>query len=423
MSKLKPKTTIMTQHQLAKQLIRLRMKFYMQITADALDRHKHLLILTVLILGPMLIGVVLASVQPVIELIYPKSIMQNLAVWAGLVLLNAIWIGLQTKALSGGEGWKYLLMMPLSRDFRFRLELRFLASLGFLILIPFVLAIIYLWFEYEILSSILSCLLLLCWMLHLILIQMLQLQRNQFLYLYVALSFCPILSLCFFELKFIGLIISISLLWMGHRLWTRGKQQKKIPLKLPRSFKFRATHTLMMNLVKLRCRQIFQTKFIVHRFIFFLISFSAIAILYWFAHQTDTWEVLSIELTPLQLFSMISALYLTFVFMQLGVIKMDLKHHFAQDEKFWIAQGVRMNQLNQAEYIVLLFIALLAYLPSIFWILQINSMKNVGVIILLLTICIPIIQWFYRKPTEIHGVFPVILASIWFGLSFYALSF
>lgn len=104
MSKLKPKTTIMTQHQLAKQLIRLRMKFYMQITADALDRHKHLLILTVLILGPMLIGVVLASVQPVIELIYPKSIMQNLAVWAGLVLLNAIWVGLQTKALNGGEG-------------------------------------------------------------------------------------------------------------------------------------------------------------------------------------------------------------------------------------------------------------------------------------------------------------------------------
>ena len=40
---------------------------------------------------------------------------------------------------------------------------------------------------------------------------------------------------------------------------------------------------------------------------------------------------------------------------------MDLKHHFAQDEKFWIAQSVRMNQLNRAEYIVLLFIALLTY--------------------------------------------------------------
>ncbi len=50
-----------------------------------------------------------------------------------------------------------------------------------------------------------------------------------------------------------------------------------------------------------------------------------------------------------------------FYLLQLGVIKIDLKHHFAQDEKFWIVQGVRMNEMNRAEYIVLLFIALLTY--------------------------------------------------------------
>lgn len=63
-------------------------------------------------------------------------------------------------------------------------------------------------------------------------------------------------------------------------------------------------------------------------------------------------------------------------------------------------------------------------LPSIFWITQSNSVKSsVGVIIPLITIYITFIRWIYRKPIEIYGVLPVIMASIWFGLIFYALIF
>ncbi|WP_180124131.1 hypothetical protein [Acinetobacter sp. YH12097] len=142
------------QRTIIKTVLKYRWRFYVKTTADAVARQKHLLILVTLILGPMLFGLLLSLVQPIIDLVYCKSLITNLFLWTGFLALNVFWCAIQRKALSGGEGYRYLALLPITLKSRFAVEIKFLGSLSFLLLLPFVLALLYVWVEYEILASI-----------------------------------------------------------------------------------------------------------------------------------------------------------------------------------------------------------------------------------------------------------------------------
>ena len=161
------------------QLFGYRWKFYIRTTADAVQRHKHIVLLLSILMGPMVFAILLALAKPVLNLLNPISVVETLKLWAIFVLLHVLWSSFQRKALSGGEQYQYLMLNPISNSTKFRVEIQFLAVLSIVIQVPFIIALIYLWSEHDLHSILLNSILILLWAVSFLLIQMLIVQNNR----------------------------------------------------------------------------------------------------------------------------------------------------------------------------------------------------------------------------------------------------
>ncbi|WP_180146238.1 hypothetical protein [Acinetobacter sp. YH12052] len=410
------------QRTIIKTLLKYRWIFYVKTTADAVARQKHLLILVTLILGPMLFGLLLSLVQPIIDLVYCKSLITNLFLWTGFLALNVFWCAIQRKALSGGEGYRYLALLPITLKSRFAVEIKFLGSLSFLMLLPFVLALLYVWVEYELLASIGISVLMLLWIFNLLIIQMLLLQQNQYWVLVCLLTYLPILSLAILEAQLVAVLLSTFICIAAIKFWLLGRKSKPIKLQVPSVFVIQKYSPLWLNQNKLIIRQAFHKRFLTHRIVSIGISVTAVVILYWFATQVDTWNIMSLDFTASQLFQLMCAVYIALSLFNLGVIKMDLKSNFESAEQFWIIQGFTRWQLRKYEYCFLLIIGLMMSVPVLLWLLLKGGLVDVLLMVTLFGIAIPFIQWLYRKPEEVHGVMPVLMFILWVPLAYCMLS-
>ncbi len=339
----------------------------------------------------MLFGLLLSLVQPIIDLVYCKSLITNLFLWTGFLALNVFWCAIQRKALSGGEGYHYLALLPITLKSRFAVEIKFLGSLSFLLILPFVLALLYVWVEYELLASLGISVLMLLWIFNLLIIQMLFLQQNQYWVLVCLLTYLPILSLAILDAQLVAVLLSTFICITAIKFWLLGRKSKPIKLQIPSVFLIQKYSPLWLNQNKLIIRQAFHKRFLTHRIVSIGISVTAVVILYWFATQVNTWNIMSLDFTASQLFQLMCAIYIALSLFNLGVIKMDLKSNFECAEQFWVIQGFTLWQLRKYEYCVLLIIGLLMSVPVLVWLLLKGGFVDVLLMATLFGIAIPFI--------------------------------
>ena len=90
-------------------------------------------------------------------------------------------------------------------------------------------------------------------------------------------------------------------------------------------------------------------------------------------------------------------------------MKMDIRSSFSDQDHFLIMQGLQKREILTAEYRALLGVSIFFCFPVLIWIAFYNSILSAILVLCLIAIAIPIIQWTYRKPEEIHGVVPIVL--------------
>lgn len=423
------KTTVLvlTERKLIRQLIRYRWKFYIQTTADAVQRHKHLILLVSLLAGPLIFAILLALAKPLLHLIQAENIQQSIQIWGIFLLLHLLWSGFQQKALKGGEGYQYIAMTPIPLAIRLHVELRFLASLSAVILLPFIIALIYVWTtssSYQaIYQSILDSLLILLWGIELLFIQMLVCQRNKYLIALCLVSFLAPLSLVLFKIEILSILISFIVVVITFRQWIIGKQRTSINIQLPQILRIQARSSISSNWIRISLRKIFNKNAITQRILFFLFAFSAGGILAWFAQQKDTWVFINIELSPHMLMNLMSAFYVAMILVQIGIIKISLASTYTSTERFWMSQGISTQQQYMSEFMTLWGIAFIATFPTWIWIVLRNGLVSSLFISGFMLLAVALIQYIFKKPETVHGVVPLLLALTWFVISYVLLAF
>ncbi|WP_010116784.1 hypothetical protein [Acinetobacter sp. P8-3-8] len=419
--------SVSTERKLIRQLIRYRWKFYIQTTADAVQRHKHLILLVSLLAGPLIFAILLALAKPLLHLIQPENVQQSIQIWGIFLLLHLLWSGFQQKALKGGEGYQYITMTPVPLVIRLQVELRFLASLSALILLPFIIALIYVWTtgsSYQaIYQSILDSLLILLWGIELLFIQMLVCQRNKYLIALCLASFLAPLSLVLFKIEILSILISFIVVVITFRQWMIGKIRKPRIIQLPQLLRIQALSSISSNWIRISLRKIFNKNVIAQRILFLLFAFSACGVLAWFAQQKDTWILIYIELSPHTLMNLMSAFYVAMILVQISIIKISLASTYTSTERFWMSQGISTQQQYMSEFRALCGIAFIATFPTWIWITFTNGMVNSVFIGGFMLFAVALIQYIFKKPETVHGVVPLLLAMTWFVISYLLLAF
>lgn len=424
---IKTMVLVSTERKLIRQLIRYRWKFYIQTTADAVQRHKHLILLVSLLAGPLIFAILLALAKPLLDLIQAENIQQSIQIWGIFLLLHLLWSSFQQKALKGGEGYQYIAMTPIPLAIRLHVELRFLASLSAVILLPFIIALIYVWTtssSYQaIYQSILDSLLILLWGIELLFIQMLVCQRNKYLIALCLVSFLAPLSLVLFKVEILSILISFIVVVITFRQWIIGKQRTPINIQLPQILRMQARSSISSNWIRISLRKIFNKNAITQGILFFLFAFSACGVLAWFAQQKDTWIFINIELSPHMLMNLMSAFYVAMILVQIGIIKISLASTYTSTERFWMSQGISTQQQYMSEFMALWGIAFIATFPTWIWIVLRNGLVSSLFISGFMLLAVALIQYIFKKPETVHGMVPLLLALTWFVISYVLLAF
>ena len=236
-------------------------------------------------------------------------------------------------------------MTPIPLAIRLHVELIFLASLSAVILLPFIIALIYVWTtssSYQaIYQSILDSFLILLWGIELLFIQMLVCQRNKYLIALCLVSFLAPLSLVLFKIEILSILISFIVVVITFRQWIIGKQRTPMNIQLPQVLRIQARSSISLNWIRISLRKIFNKNAITQRILCFLFAFSACGVLAWFAQQKDTWVFINIELSPHTLMNLMSAFYIAMILVQIGIIKISLASTYTSTERFWMSQGIQ----------------------------------------------------------------------------------
>ena len=163
---------------LVSQLVRGRLHFYIQTTADAIKRHQFIILTISMLLGPMFFVVLLASAKPLMSLLDAVNAIDSMQIWGVFLLLHVMWSRFQQKAYIGGPSFQYLQTLPLSTLERIHVECKVIFYLGSLLFIPFMIAVIYFFIEKGVLQAIIGSALILLWGIGLLLILVQLISKN-----------------------------------------------------------------------------------------------------------------------------------------------------------------------------------------------------------------------------------------------------
>ena len=399
------------------QLFGYRWKFYIRTTADAVQRHKHIVLLLSILIGPMVFAILLALAKPVLNLLNPISVVETLKLWAIFLLLHVLWSSFQRKALSGGKQYQYLMLNPISNSTKFRVEIQFLAILSIVIQVPFIIALIYSWSEQDLGSILSNCILILLRTGSFLLIQMLIVQNNRYKWPICIISFVLPLSLTLFKFKILTIVFSVLFIVITYQYWFRAKTSKAFIIKRPNFLSIQAQYSVSTNLLILNQRKLFNRFVLTQRIIFIVIAWSASFVLAWFAFQKDSWTLVNVDVSPLKLMNLMCATYITLILTQIGIMKASLVNMYGATNRFWLNLGVSQKQWVFSEVIALSSVALFASLSTLFWIVFTYGLTKAVIICLFILLVIPIIRMIYTKPEDVHGIVPTVLFIAWFILS------
>ncbi len=96
-------------------------------------------------------------------------------------------------------------------------------------------------------------------------------------------------------LNSLRLLLSTFICIAAIKFWLLGRKSKPIKLQVPSVFLIQKYSPLWLNQNKLIIRQAFHKRFLTHRIVSIGISVTAVVILYWFATQVDTWNIMSLD--------------------------------------------------------------------------------------------------------------------------------
>lgn len=394
---------------LMRKLVRWRLQYYVQVTADALSRNKQMSILLILALGPMLIGLVFMLAKPILVLLSGSKIIQSLMIWVGLVVISLIWVIMQRQALMGGLPNQYLQCLPIPPQQRLLTDFWVLFCSNTILFIPYMVALLY--SVVENLQQFLGhAVLTLLWMSTVVLLQLQFLYRIRWRMAAALGSVLSPLLLCVIDSQFISLVVAFAYMFVLYGMLKRNQQSKTLKmLWLGQRLQLKASDSIRYNLIKIYARQLRQSENHARLIMLFMGAVLPVVIIPMVDAKIILENLLWIRWQGQGLLFFVISLLMVLPISILVGFQLPLKTAYQMQLNFLISQGVSQHLIHQAQHTMLFRLGMVAILPSL--ITAMCFIGNLPRFLLCLTTpgMLWISIWLYRKPEDLHIVAKIVL--------------
>lgn len=390
---------------LLRRLLHWRVRYYAQLTADAVQRNRQSLLLLVCILGPMLLGLLFALAKPLMLLLEGKTLSQTLFIWLVFLTLSIFWVGLQKRPLMGGESFDYLARLPIAAAFITLVDLCVLCVLNSVLLLPYVMAIFYVLVnDLAVLHKLVQVSTILVWAISIVLLQLMWLRRSRFLYLSLLASFLSPLVMVLTQHLGYSIAISIAFCVVIFRQINLNQVMPALRhYDLPQFLRIQQHAHIYINLLRVYLRQIFQFNELAKRSLLLIPMFAACFVLPLVQAKLILQNFLWIHWQTEALVLWLAAFCLASIVHIVGEMTAVLNIHHLQQRQFLQLQGITLQQLYKGQQITIMsllcFIACPSWLVIALYSNVFSTLLTIPAMILMVSIYI----WMNRQPENVHA--------------------
>lgn len=393
-------------------LLRWRLQYYVQVTADVFRRNTQISVLLLLLFGPMLIGLALMLAKPLLALLNGDSLVQSLLIWSGLIVVSILWVVLQRKALMGGLPNQYLQCLPIQPQQRLVVDFCVLFSSNVILFIPYIVALLYSLVDNPN-SFLLHSTLILLWMNTVVLLQLQFLYRIRWRIFAAFGSLISPLSLYFIEYQIVGPILAAAYLYMLYLMLKANQQSQMLHLGWStKLLPLKATYSIRHHLIRIYARQLLQSENHARLILLSLSALLPVIIIPLVDAKIILENFFWIRWKEQQLLFFVISVLMVIPMSLLAGFQLTLKTAYQAQTSFLIRQGITLKQIDQSQNLMLFIVGLAILLPTLItsaWFVEnLNALYLLFITILLLWMNI----WLYRKPEDLHVVAKIVIFTL-----------
>ena len=168
-------------------MIKWRLKYYVQVTADAMRRNTQAAALILILLGPALLALLFCDGKTLNASTQWQLMRDAVLIWIGFVSISLVWVILQRLALMG-IGQSVLQCLPVSAGLRLMTDFCIIAYTNSILFIPYLIAVVYVFANSQMSELVLNISLIGLWVCLIVMLQLAMLNRIRYNWIGVILS-------------------------------------------------------------------------------------------------------------------------------------------------------------------------------------------------------------------------------------------
>ena len=209
-----------------RQMIKWRLKYYVQVNADAMRRNTQAAALILILLGPALLALLFAMAKPLMHLLNGSAWQDAVLIWMGFVSISLVWVILQRLALMGGLASQYLQCLPVSAGLRLMTDFCIIAYTNSILFIPYLIAVVYVFANSQMSELVLNISLIGLWVCLIVMLQLAMLNRIRYNWIGVILSFTSPILLSLSGSKVLTILFTLIGIVIFSKILKKIKKQK-----------------------------------------------------------------------------------------------------------------------------------------------------------------------------------------------------
>ena len=409
-----------------RQMIKWRLKYYVQVTADAMRRNTQAAALILILLGPALLALLFAMAKPLMHLLNGSSWQDAVLIWIGFVSISLVWVILQRLALMGGLASQYLQCLPVSAGLRLMTDFCIIAYTNSILFIPYLIAVVYVFANSQMSELVLNISLIGLWVCLIVMLQLAMLNRIRYNWIGVILSFTSPILLSLSGSKV--LTILVTLIGIGIFYKILNKNHKATELQLRWVLPYMALNPkaqVIHHLIRIYMRQLFESGNSSRIFILLILTVLPVFLIPLVQAGMILENFLWVRWTGQELTLFVMGVLLAGSLYVVSSMQLALKTQYQIQRNFLQCNGIAPQMIERAHHKALFIMGAIALLPSL---LSVGYWLGWQSAILLLLICPVLLMlniWIQKLPEDTHVVSKllsfvtsVVVIRVMLGLNF-----
>lgn len=409
-----------------RQMIKWRLKYYVQVTADAMRRNTQAAALILILLGPALLALLFAMAKPLMHLLNGSSWQDAVLIWIGFVSISLVWVILQRLALMGGLASQYLQCLPVSPGLRLMTDFCIIAYTNSILFIPYLIAVVYVFANSQMSELVLNISLIGLWVCLIVMLQLAMLNRIRYNWIGVILSFTSPILLSLSGSKVLTILVTLIGIVIFSKILKKNQKAKELQLRwvLP-YMALNPKAQVIHHLIRIYIRQLFESGNSSRIFILLILTVLPVFLIPLVQAGMILENFLWVRWTGQELTLFVTSVLLAGSLYVVSSMQLALKTQYQTQCYFLQCNGIALQMIERAHHKALFIMGAIALLPSLLSVGYWLGWQSAMLLLLICPVLLMLNIWIQKSPEETHVVskllsfvVSVVVIRVMLGLNF-----